>query len=55
MYETDQNKEIITEIIDILAQNQCTVAEAKQILRYISSTITTKAPVQKIDNVFGEY
>ena len=49
MWVTKQNEETIKAIINIFAEKEYTVAEAKEILWYIDVTFPKNATVQKVN------
>lgn len=54
MKVTRKNEEISRKIINIFGENNCTVAESKEILNYVGSIIGIFATVQKTDNKLFE-
>lgn len=49
MYATENNKKSAAEIIGILAKNNCTVADALDILAFCGSAIKNRATVPDMD------
>lgn len=47
MKATEKNEKIARDIINLLAENNCTVKESTEILRWISDAVQITAPVQK--------
>ena len=54
MQATAKNEKIARELINVLAENSCTVADADSILRFVSEAVKIKATVQKSDEKLFE-
>lgn len=52
MEATVINEKIARDIINILAENMCTVSEGSEILSYVSRAIRRDAAVQKVEKLF---
>ena len=49
MYVTHRNVEVAAEILDLLAEKECTITDANSILSYVSSKLNRTAKVPKCD------
>lgn len=49
MYATENNEKTAAEILNILAKNKCTVADALDILSFCGSAIKSRATVPDMD------
>ena len=55
MMSTKKNEEATREIINVLADKNYTVAEAREVLRYASIILGEHATVQKREDVLFDY
>jgi hypothetical protein len=54
MKDTEKNMKIAREVIDILAENNCTVSESLKILDYVTRQIPQGATVKSTKNCMPE-